>query len=121
MAAVLTKKFFSGDIARGAEQGILELAGSVNLGTYATGGIAVDFANVSGDLDNANLLFIAFEISSDLSTYGVYDRANEKILAYLRADDTQVGNGTDLSAAGKHLPVRAIFRISSAVSENVTL
>lgn len=121
MAATLTKTFFSGDIVRGGEQGIVELIGTINLGTYATGGIAVDFANVSGDLDNANLLFIGFEVSDDLTTYGVYDRSAEKIVAYVRADDLQVADTTDLSAAGKHLPCRAVFRISSAVSTNITL
>lgn len=121
MAATLTKKFFSGDIVRGGEIGTVELIGSINLGTYATNGIAVDFANVHADCANASLLFIAFEISDDLSTYGVFDRSAGKIVAYLRADDSEVSNSTDLSAAAKHLPVRAVFRVSSAVSTSVTL
>lgn len=121
MSVTLTKKFFSGDIVRGAEQGTVELIGSINLGTYATNGVAVDFSNVSGDISNSALLFIAFEISDDLSTYGVYDRSAGKIVAYLRADDSEVSNSTDLSAAAKHLPVRAVFRISTAVSESITL
>lgn len=121
MALQIKKRFFSGNIARGAEQGVVELIGDLIFNTYATGGIAGDFSEVHPDIANAKLISFTSGVSADATTYAVWDAANNKALAYLRADDAQVANGVDLSAAAKHVPVRALFRISTDVAEIVDL
>lgn len=121
MTVTITKKFFSGDIVRGAEQGIVELIGLINLGaSYATGGIAVDFSDVHPDCANASLIFSTFGASSDASNYGFWDAANNKLLLYVRSTDAELANATDVSAAAKSIPFRLVFRASTAVSETFT-
>ena len=121
MPGVFTKTFFSGDIARGAEQGTVELVGSYNFGTYATGGIVVDFSKIPNCPANASIISFITGLSSDRTTYAALDLANNKILAFVQSTDAQVADTTDLSAAGKHVPLRILFRLSTAVSENTTL
>jgi hypothetical protein len=121
MPGTFTKTFFSGDIARGAEQGVVELIGTYNFGTYATGGIVVDFSNIENCPANSSILSFQSGISSDGTTYARFDAANNKILGLVQSTDAEVANATDLSAAGKHVPLRIVFRISSAVSQNTTL
>lgn len=122
MAATLTKQFFSGDIARGAEQGIVTLIGRLALNTYATGGIAVDFANVHADAANANIIGgPVFTLSEDATLYFRYDSANSKVLAYLRSDESEVSNATDLSATAKRCGIQVSFRVSTDASASVTL
>lgn len=121
MTVTITKKFFSGDIVRGAEQGIVELIGLVNLGaSYATGGIAVDFADVHADCANANIIYTNFGSSSDASNYGFWDAANGKVVLYVRSTDAELANATDVSAAAKSIPFRIVFRVSTAVSVTFT-
>lgn len=120
--ASITKQFFSGDIARGAEQGVVELVGKLNLGaSYATNGIALDFANVHPDCDNANIIYFNGTPSADASNYALWDATAEKAVVYVRSTDAELANATDISAAAKHLPVRILFRVSTAVSESITL
>jgi hypothetical protein len=121
MPGTFTKTYFSGDLVRGAEQGIVELIGTYNFGTYATGGIVVDFSKISGCPANSAIISFDSGISSDGTTYARFDAANNKIIGLVQSTDAQVADTTDLSAAGKHVPLRVVFRISTAVSENTTL
>lgn len=121
MATVFKKNFFSGDLCRGAEQGIVTLIGRLNLGTYATGGPAVDFSDIHADLANANIIYFAEAPSVDMANYAVWDSANSKIVAYVRSTDAEVSNSTDLSAVTKEHRCFIVFSIGTPASTSVTI
>lgn len=122
MATVFKKNFFSGDISRGAEQGIVTLIGRLNLGTYATGGPAVDFTDIHADCVNANIIYFAEAPSVDMANYAVWDSANNKIVAYVRATDAEVANATDLNTAvSEEFRCFIVFSIGTPPSTSVTI
>lgn len=122
MATQITKKFFSGEIIGGEDGGIVELVGDLNLGTYATGGPAVDFTEVDSRLANSKIIHFGVGYSKDLANYAVFDSTNNKIVAYVRSTDAEVANGVTLNdAATEWFPVRILFRLSTAVSEAITI
>lgn len=122
MATVFKKNFFSGDLVRGAEQGTVMLIGRLNLGSsYATGGPAVDFADIHPDCANASLIYFGFAPSQDMANYVLWDSANSKLPCYVRSTDAEVSNATDLSATAKEHRCLIIFRVSTAVSESTTI
>ena len=124
MAATFTKQYLSADIANGSEGGIIELIGTLNLGTYATGGVAVNFANIHPLCVNSKIVgSVSFEMSADSTYIFNFDAANNKVLAYERSHATQAqaANDLDMSAAAKHCGVTVKFRVSTAVSAAVTV
>lgn len=122
MATVFKKNFFSGDISRGAENGTVTLIGRLNLGTYATGGPAVDFTDVHPDCVNANIIYFAEAPSVDMANYALWDSANSKIVAYVRSTDAEVANGVDLNTAvSEEFRCFIVFSIGTPASTSVTL
>lgn len=123
MATKITKKYFTGDIIRGEDGGVVELVGDLNLGTYATGGPAVDFTNVDSRLTNSKIIHFGVGYSKDMANYAIWDSANNKVVAYVRSTDAEVANATDLnSAATEWFPVRILFRLSTALdSTEITI
>lgn len=121
MATTFTKEFFSGDCVRGAEQGTVELIGILNLGTYATGGPAIDLSAVHADCDMANLISIEIAPSFDGLNECVFIEATDKVKAIVKATAAEVANGVDLSSAAKTHRCRAVFRVSTAVSTAYTV
>lgn len=121
MATVFKKNFFSGDISRGAENGTVTLIGRLNLGTYVTGGPAVDFSEIHADLANANLISFGKATSIDLANVAEWDSANSKIVCYVRATDAEVSNATDLSAVTKEHRCHIVFSIGTPSSTSVTI
>jgi hypothetical protein len=121
MATVFKKNFFSGDLVRGAEQGIVTLIGRLNLGTYLTGGPAVDFSDIHADLANANIIAFGKATSVDLANVVEWDSANSKLVCYVRATDAEVANNTDLSAVGKECRCYIVFSIGTPSSTSVTI
>jgi hypothetical protein len=122
MTTTFTKEFFSGDLVQGAEQGIVELIGIINLSaSYVTGGFAVDFSAVHANCDMANLISIEIAPSFDGLNECVFIEATDKIKALVKATGAEVANATDLSAAAKTHRLRAVFRVSTAVSTAYTV
>ncbi len=121
MTTVFKKNFFSGDLVRGAENGTVTLIGRLNLGTYATGGPAVDFSDIHADLANANIIHFSKATSVDLANVAEWDSANNKIVAYVRSTDAEVANATDLSAATKEHRCCIVFSIGTPSSTSVTI
>lgn len=121
MATVITKRHFTGEVIGGEDGGVVELVGDLNLGTYATGGPAVDFTDVDSRLANSKIIHFGVGYSKDMANYAVWDSANSKVVAYVRSTDAEVANATDLSAATKSHRVRILFRLSTDVSEAITI
>jgi hypothetical protein len=69
---------------------LVKRAGTVNLGAYATSGVA--FAPVVGKS------LLRMSIADSAADEYVYDTVNQKILAYVRTTGVEVADTTDLSA-----------------------
>lgn len=81
--------------------GYWETSGLLNIGTYATGGVAV----AASDFDSSGLASTIEHIqlagvSNDAVLFYSWDKTNTKIQAF-DAIGTEEGNGVDISAAAK--------------------
>lgn len=123
MATKITKKFFSGEVIGGEDGGVVELVCDINLGTYATGGPAVDFTTVDSRLANSKIIHFDQSYSKDLANYILWDSANNKIVAYVRSTDAEVANGVTLNdAATEWFRAKILFRLSTALdSTEITI
>jgi len=122
MTVLLKQNFFSGDISRGAETGIVTLIGRLNLGaSYTTNGIALDFSTVDANLANANILYFAPAPGVDMANYAVWDSANGKAVVYVRSTDAELANASDISAVTKEHRCFIVFSIGTPKSETVTM
>lgn len=95
----------------GAEdQGFALVSGLLNIGTYATNGVAIAYTDFTSDARFDTLVdCIIQSMSVDGTTLYSVDLANSKVEAYSVVDGTEVTNATDLSAAGKSFRALAIL------------
>lgn len=81
-------------------KGFAFVCGTVNLGAYATNGVAITAANI--DPRASTIHEIVFNgCSADGLILMSFDKAAGKVEAYNIANGSEVTNATDLSAAGK--------------------
>lgn len=83
------------------------VAGLLNLGTYATGGVTVAASDFDSDA-NTLVDVIPSSTCTDGSLLFAFDKGNSKVLAF-DAIATEEGDTTDISAAGKSVRVVAVL------------
>lgn len=107
MAITVTAGKSTFDVLKGKEDlGFYIVEGTMNLGTYATGGVAVAASDLDADASSIDRIICG--LSEDMSTLYGYDETNGKIVA-VSAVGTEVTNSTDLGTdSTKHCPFIAI-------------
>jgi hypothetical protein len=112
MAATFTKKASTLDVSHADSLlGMHIVVGTINLGVYATGGIALTGATFGGTTSNT-----IYSLVPATATEGVYeyswDLTAGKMQAFTNADGLEVANATDLSDAGEECHVLAVLAIA---------
>jgi len=105
MAASLTAIYDEGAYAPAAakKEGLSYVA-TLNLGTYATGGVADDAATKLAATSGGTPTILARFSGASVDSLNVahYDGSNDKWIATVVENSNQVANAVDLSAAAKH-------------------
>lgn len=89
---------------RGTDGNRRKVYGTINLGSYATNGVAV----TARQFGLKTIDFVQFETLVNGTTF-VYDRTNLKVKAFVAAG-TEVPNATDLSGASSTLRFMVVGR-----------
>ena len=111
MAVTFTKEASTADTLHGARvTGHQRVAGLLNLGTYATNGVAVAASDfISGSTGTIDHLQVEDSISGPY--FYKWDKGNGKVEAYTAVGSTvtEVSDSTDISAATENFRVIAFI------------